>query len=161
MNKKLIIGVNKLLFTDNKTVGVYIGNTTINKKDKQYLKDNDLILISPNLYKLSYYNSWLTRDKICCHVKIVNHGHYRQPAKTCLDLTHHSDANYNPSTEVVAIDLNLCKQGAKTYKIDFYEYVARCLNHEYIHHLINIIDGDDTTRAFDKIAKKYIDYWMW
>lgn len=62
MNKKLKIGVNKLLFTDNKTIGVYVGNTTINNKDKQYLKDNGLILISPNLYRLSYYNTWIKKE---------------------------------------------------------------------------------------------------
>lgn len=63
MNKKLKIGVNKLLFTNDKNVvGVYIGNTKINNNDKQYLTDNGLILISPNLYKLSYYKTWIKKD---------------------------------------------------------------------------------------------------
>jgi len=65
MNKKLKIGVDKLLIDkDNKNViGVYVGNMTINNKDKEYLKDNELIFISPNLYKLSYYEVWIKGER--------------------------------------------------------------------------------------------------
>jgi len=59
------------------------------------------------------------------------------------------------------INLPLCKKYAKQNKIEFTDFVARCLNHEFLHHLLNEEQDRDTSGALDNIAKRLKDFWLW
>jgi len=74
---------------------------------------------------------------------------------------HHSDAQYNRYTQETRLNLPKCREFAAENEIEFHEYVARCLNHEFLHHLFWEEQNEDTSRALDKIAKKFKDYWLW
>lgn len=64
INKKFVKAVSQLYYNKHTVVGLYIGTIKkdITNEEKQYLKDNDLIYISPFVYRLSYVNTWALRQ---------------------------------------------------------------------------------------------------
>jgi len=73
----------------------------------------------------------------------------------------YSDATYDVYDKYISLNLKECEKYARQDGTDFYEYVARCINHEVLHHILNIEQNAQTTRDFDNIAEKYMKYWMW
>lgn len=84
-----------------------------------------------------------------------------QPKVTLYHCAKWSDAQYNREVQETRLNLPKCKEYAKEYGIDFLEYVARCLNHEFLHHLLYEEQDKNTSRALDNIAKKFKDEWLW
>jgi hypothetical protein len=72
-----------------------------------------------------------------------------------------SDATANYESRETRLNLLKCKQYAEEENIEFHEFVARCLNHEFIHHLLNEEQGRDTSYCLDHIAKRLKDFWLW
>ncbi len=72
------------------------------------------------------------------------------------------DAVYHRETDKHAsLNLKECKSCSKEYNIDFYEYVARCINHEFLHYLLHSEHDSWICTRLDTIARKYMEYWMW
>jgi len=71
------------------------------------------------------------------------------------------DAIYDYNELFMSLNLPKCKTTAHECKIDFYEYVARCVNHEFLHYALHMEHDYDTCHKLDRIAKKYMEYWMW
>ena len=72
------------------------------------------------------------------------------------------DAVYHRGTDRHAsLNLKRCEQFAQDLDIDFYEYVARCINHEFLHYLLHFEQNARTCSILDSIAEKYKEYWMW
>ena len=83
-----------------------------------------------------------------------------------LDIKEESDdAVYHHSDKTMSMNLKECKQYAKEYSMNFYVYVARCINHEFLHYLLDIEQDYDTCHSLDKLCKgkhaMCIEYWLW
>jgi len=76
-----------------------------------------------------------------------------------------TDAVYHTRTKSMSINLNACKNDAEKLQMGFYEYVARCINHEFIHYLLDIEQDYDTCHKLDKLCSMKRDmcikYWLW
>ena len=84
-----------------------------------------------------------------------------RPKVTIKGCSHFSDAQAFYDEKETRLNLPLCKIFAEGNGIEFYEFVARCLNHEFLHHLLYIEQDYDTSGALDNIAKKFKDFWLW
>ena len=73
----------------------------------------------------------------------------------------YADAQAWYPKQEIRLNLPKCHEYAIKFKIEFSEYVARCLNHEFLHHLLEDEQSCGTSNALDNIARKYKDYWMW
>jgi len=71
------------------------------------------------------------------------------------------DAIYEYHKLFISLNLPQCKKDAQECNIDFYEYVARCINHEFLHYVLHMEHGYDTCYKLDKIAHRHKDFWMW
>lgn len=74
-----------------------------------------------------------------------------------------SDAIYHSQNTPIIMTINLakCKWYAEQNCLDFYEYVARCINHEFLHHILNMEHSYQICCKLDNIAKQNKEYWMW
>lgn len=72
-----------------------------------------------------------------------------------------ADATYDMDTCEITIDTNYCKSCANKHNMSYIEYVARCINHETLHHIMQVDHSERACHALDNIAKKNIEYWMW
>jgi len=84
-----------------------------------------------------------------------------RPKVTIKGCNHYSDAQAWLEEKETRLNLPNCKKYAKINNIEFIEFVARCLNHEFLHHLLDVEHNYETSRALDNIAKELKDYWMW
>ena len=71
----------------------------------------------------------------------------------------HSDGEYFEG--VISLNLKKCTKFAKENKIEFSEFIARVINHEFLHYLFHTEHDEETGHNLDNIAKKYKDYWLW
>lgn len=72
-----------------------------------------------------------------------------------------TDAEANYGSEEIRLNLLLCEQYAEECKIEFHEYIARCVNHEFLHHLLHEEQNYETSGALDNIAERLKDFWLW
>ena len=84
-----------------------------------------------------------------------------QPTVTIKGCCPHSDAQAWLDERETRLNLPVCKKYAKRNNIEFIEFVARCLNHEFLHHLLNEEHGRQATWELDNIAKRLKDFWLW
>ena len=61
----------------------------------------------------------------------------------------------------IFLSLTKCKRYAKESKIEFYEFVARVVNHEFLHHLFKEEHDEFVSHDLDNIAKRFKDFWLW
>ena len=73
----------------------------------------------------------------------------------------HCDAQAWYPEHEIRLNLPKCQECAIKFEIEFYEYIARCLNHEFLHHLLKTEQSENVSHKLDNIARKYKDYWMW
>ena len=81
-----------------------------------------------------------------------------RPTVTLKGCGHYSDAQTWLDEKETRLNLPTCAKMAEKHGIDFCEFVARCLNHEFLHHLFYEEQNRDTSRALDNIAKRLKDF---
>ena len=84
-----------------------------------------------------------------------------RPTVTIKGCLSSSDAQAWIEEREIRLNLPNCKRFAKRNNIEFIEFVARCLNHEFLHHLFDVEHDYVTSHALDNIAKKNKDVWLW
>jgi len=84
-----------------------------------------------------------------------------RPKVTIYGCPSHSDAQAWLDERETRLNLPVCKKFAERNGIEFHEFVARCVNHEFLHHLFDVEHDYTTSHALDNIAKRLKDYWLW
>lgn len=84
-----------------------------------------------------------------------------RPKVTIYGCSHFSDAQTFYEEKETRLNLMKCAEFAEENNIEFSEFVARCLNHEFLHHLLYVEQDYDTSGALDHIAKRLKDFWLW
>ena len=89
----------------------------------------------------------------------------RRPTINLKDKAFLSDAAYNYENNEIKLNIEELRDYSKKHDIEFYEYVARCLNHEFLHYIFYIEHGEDTAHALDGLCNAkhelWMEHWLW
>ena len=82
-----------------------------------------------------------------------------------VDYTLADDGQYDYAVIEIRVNPTKCIEFAEDYAIEPIEYIARVLNHEVLHHVLQQEHGRVACRALDMLCshkKQFtIDYWLW
>lgn len=85
--------------------------------------------------------------------------HIEHPPISIRDCSYYHDGEYFNGK--IYLNLKECERYAKKTKIEFSEFIARVLNHEFLHHLFKEEHDEYVSHDLDNIAKRLKDFWLW
>ena len=109
---------------------------------------------------------WMSTDKNI-KLKHASERELPQPSNISIDYHDDSDGCYYCDTQLIIINPTICLNASKIYGIELIEYIARVINHEFLHHILHIDHGREATRGLDIIIgyssdmEKWKEVWMW